>query len=70
MPRANKVPNRIAISAYNGDGMNKFTLLRATVLIILQGILEMREFKKRFWAEMAARVHRTSTHKGDVGEIL
>ena len=50
--------------------MNKFTLLRATVLIILQGILEMREFKKRFWAEMAARVHRTSTHKGDVGEIL
>jgi len=37
--------------------MNKFTLLRAAVLIIPQGILKTREFKKRFWAEMAARMH-------------
>jgi len=37
--------------------MNKFTLLRAVVLIIPQGILKTREFKKRFWAEMAARIH-------------
>lgn len=37
--------------------MNKFTLLRAAVLIIPQGILKTREFKKRFWAEMAASMH-------------
>ncbi|MBC8472803.1 MAG: hypothetical protein H8D56_25355 [Planctomycetes bacterium] len=37
--------------------MNKLTLLRAVVLIIPQGILKAREFKKRFWAEMAARIH-------------
>ena len=37
--------------------MNKFTLLRAAVLIIPQGILKTGEFKKRFWAEMAARMH-------------
>ena len=37
--------------------MNKFTLLRAVVLIIPQGILKMREFRKLFWAEMAARIH-------------
>ena len=37
--------------------MNKFTLLRAAVLIIPQEILKMRAFKKRFWAEMAARIH-------------
>ena len=37
--------------------MNKFTLLRAVVLIIPQGILKTREFKKRFWAKMAARIH-------------
>jgi len=46
-----------AKNAHNGDGMNKFTLLRAAVLIIPQGILKTREFKKRFWAEMAARMH-------------
>ncbi len=39
------------------DGMNKFTLLRAAVLIIPQEILKKREFKKRFWDEMAARIH-------------
>jgi len=37
--------------------MNKLTLLRAVVLIIPQGILKMRAFKKRFWAEMAVGVH-------------
>jgi len=37
--------------------MNKFTLLRAVILIIPQGILKMREFKKHFQAEMAARIH-------------
>ena len=37
--------------------MNKLTLLRAIVLIIPQGIIKMREFNKRFWAEMAARTH-------------
>ena len=37
--------------------MNKFTLLRAAVLIIPQGILKTWEFKKRFWDEMAARTH-------------
>lgn len=36
--------------------MNKLTLLRAVVLIIPQGILKMRELKKRFRAEMAARI--------------
>jgi len=33
------------------------TLLRAAVLIIPQGVLKRREFKKHFWAEIAARVH-------------
>lgn len=37
--------------------MNKLTLLRAVILIIPQGILKMRAFKKRFWAEMAAGIH-------------
>ena len=40
--------------------MGKMTfdiLLRAAVLIIPQGVLKRREFKKHFWAEMAARVH-------------
>ena len=50
-------PYYYAINAYNGNGMNKFTLLRATVLIIPQGILEMREFNKHFRAEMAAGIH-------------
>ena len=44
-------------SAYNGDRMNKFTLLRAAVLIIPQGILKTWEIKKCFWTEMAARIH-------------
>ena len=37
--------------------MNKFTLLRAAVLIIPRGILKTWEIKKCFWAEMAARIH-------------
>ncbi len=37
--------------------MNKLTLLRAVILIISQGILKMRELKKRFQVEMAARIH-------------
>ena len=37
--------------------MNKFTLLGAVVLIIPQRVLEMREFNKHFWAEMAAGIH-------------
>ncbi|MBW8000446.1 MAG: hypothetical protein FVQ80_00295 [Planctomycetes bacterium] len=37
--------------------MNKFTLLRAAILIIPRGVLEMREFNKHFWAEMAVRIH-------------
>ena len=39
------------------DRMNNFTLIRAAVLIIPQGVLKTREFEKRFWAEMAARIH-------------
>ena len=39
------------------DGISFDTLLRAAVLIIPQGVLKRREFKKHFWAEMAARVH-------------
>jgi len=39
------------------DEMNKLTLLRAVVLIIPQGILKTQEFEKRFWAEMATRIH-------------
>ena len=39
------------------DGISFYTLLRAAVLIIPQGVLKRREFKKHFWAEMAARVH-------------
>jgi len=37
--------------------MSKFTLLKVAVLIIPHGVLKTREFKKRFWAEMAARIH-------------
>ena len=40
------------------DGISFDTLLRAAVLIIPQGVLKRREFKKRFWAEMAAGIHK------------
>ena len=54
-------PFIIAISLWFGgllrDGMNKFTLLGAAVLVIPQGLLKTREFKKHFWAKMTARIH-------------
>lgn len=45
--------------------MNKFTLLRTVLLIILQGVSKTHKFKKHFWNETVARMYQLLRELGE-----